>query len=237
RALMSRVFSQSHLDEGMQYTLSRLVSYTLIAIGLIIGLQMIGFDLSALAVFGGLFGIGLGFGLQNIFSNFVSGLILLIERPIKIGDKLSLGNISGTVMEIGLRVTIINTFDNESIIVPNSELVSKQVINWSYKDPKLRVRIPIGVSYGTDVEQVQEVLLDVVMQVPDILEEPGPQVFFSDFGDSSLDFELRVWVPSPQFRAEVANKLRFAIRRAFQQAGIEIPFPQRDVRLVSEIPM
>lgn len=149
RALMSRVFSQSHLDEGMQYTLSRLVSYTLIAIGLIIGLQMIGFDLSALAVFGGLFGIGLGFGLQNIFSNFVSGLILLIERPIKIGDKLSLGNISGTVMEIG----------------------------------------------------------------------------------------LRVWVPSPQFRAEVANKLRFAIRRAFQQAGIEIPFPQRDVRLVSEIPM
>ncbi|MFW6071779.1 MAG: mechanosensitive ion channel family protein [Candidatus Bipolaricaulota bacterium] len=228
--LKRNVYSQTEIERGAQYTLSRLVRYVTITIGFLIALQMIGFDLSVLAVFGGLFGVGIGFGLQNIFSNFASGIILMLERPIQVGDTVELDGILGKVEEIRFRVAVVNTFDNESIIVPNSHLVSEEVTNWSYGgDSRLRLRIPIGVDYGTDIQQVEDILLEIADEEEKVMPEPEPQVFFKEHADSSLNFELRVWIPSPQERIKVRDNIRREIDRRFNEAGIGIPFPQTDV--------
>lgn len=230
RFLKRNVYSQTEIERGAQYTLSRLVRYVTITIGFLIALQMIGFDLSVLAVFGGLFGVGIGFGLQNIFSNFASGIILMLERPIQVGDTVELDGILGKVEEIRFRVAVVNTFDNESIIVPNSHLVSEEVTNWSYGgDSRLRLRIPIGVDYGTDIQQVEDILLEIADEEEKVMPEPEPQVFFKEHADSSLNFELRVWIPSPQERIKVRDNIRREIDRRFNEAGIGIPFPQTDV--------
>ncbi len=231
--LKRKVFPRTQVDKGLQYALARLIRYVLITLGVIIGLQMVGFDLSALTVFAGLFGVGIGFGLQNIISNFASGLIVLLERPIKIGDVVKIGQTVGTVVDIKMRVTIVNTLDNETIIVPNSDLISKEVINWSYQDLTLRLRIPVGVAYGTDVDLVREKLLEVAEELPDVLKEPEPYVYFKEFGDSSLDFELRIWIPSSEYRINVASEARFKIKEKFKESGIQIPFPQHDVWIKS----
>ncbi len=230
RFLKRNVYSQSEIERGAQYTLSRLVRYIIVTVGFLIALQMIGFDLSVLAVFGGLFGVGIGFGLQNIFSNFASGIILMIERPIQVGDTVELDGILGKVEEIRFRVAVVNTFDNESIIVPNSHLVSEEVTNWSYGgDSSLRLRIPIGVDYGTDIQTVEEILLEIADEEEKVMQNPEPQVFFKEHADSSLNFELRVWIPSPQERIQVRDNIRREIDRRFNEAGIGIPFPQTDV--------
>ncbi|MBS3737202.1 MAG: mechanosensitive ion channel domain-containing protein [Candidatus Bipolaricaulota bacterium] len=230
RFLKRNVYSKTEIEKGAQYTLSRLVRYVTVTIGFLIGLQMIGFDLSILAVFGGLFGVGIGFGLQNIFSNFASGLILLLERPIQVGDIVEVEGITGRVEEIRFRVAVVNTFDNESIIVPNSDLVSKQVTNWSYAgDTTLRLRIPIGVDYGSDIEEVEEILLEIADEEEKILDTPEPQVFFKEHADSALNFELRVWISTPKNRITVRDNVRRKIDKKLNEAGIGIPFPQRDV--------
>lgn len=230
RFLKRNVYSQSEIERGAQYTLSRLVRYIIITVGFLIALQMIGFDLSILAVFGGLFGVGIGFGLQNIFSNFASGIILMIERPIQVGDTVELDGILGKVEEIRFRVAVVNTFDNESIIVPNSHLVSEEVTNWSYGgDSRLRLRIPIGVDYGTDIQTVEDILLEIADEEEKVLPEPKPEVFFKEHADSSLNFELRVWIPSPKERIQVRDNIRREIDRRLNEAGIGIPFPQTDV--------
>lgn len=230
RFLRRNIYSKTEIEKGAQYTLSRLVRYTVVTVGFLIGLQMIGFDLSILAVFGGLFGVGIGFGLQNIFSNFASGLILLLERPIQVGDIVEINGVLGKVKEIRFRVAIVNTYDNESIIVPNSNLVSQQVTNWSYGgDTSVRLRIPIGVAYGTDVEKVEKILLAIAEDEEKVLEDPEPQVFFKEHADSSLNFELRAWIGSPVDRIAVKNNVRREINRLFNEEGIEIPFPQTDV--------
>jgi len=230
RFLKRNVYSQSEIERGAQYTLSRLVRYIIVTVGFLIALQMIGFDLSILAVFGGLFGVGIGFGLQNIFSNFASGIILMIERPIQVGDTVELDGILGKVEEIRFRVAVVNTFDNESIIVPNSHLVSEEVTNWSYGgDSSLRLRIPIGVDYGTDIQTVEDILLEIADEEGKVMQKPEPQVFFKEHADSSLNFELRVWIPSPQERIQVRDNVRREIDRRFNEAGIGIPFPQTDV--------
>ena len=235
RFLKRNVYSKTEIEKGAQYTLSRLIRYVSVTIGFLIGLQMIGFDLSILAVFGGLFGVGIGFGLQNIFSNFASGLILLLERPIQVGDIVEVGDVTGRVEEIRFRVAVVNTFDNESIIVPNSDLVSEQVTNWSYGgDTTLRLRIPIGVDYGTDIEQVEDILLEISEEEDRILDEPEPQVFFKEHADSALNFELRVWIATPQDRIIVRNNVRRKIDKKLNEAGIGIPFPQRDVYVYSQ---
>lgn len=233
RVLKRKVFPKTKIEEGLQYALARLIRYTLITLGAIIGLQMVGFDLSALTVFAGLFGVGLGFGLQNIISNFASGLVVLFERPIKVGDVVKIGQTVGIVEDIKMRVTVINTYDNETIIVPNSNLIEKEVVNWSYKDLTLRLRIPVGVSYGCDVNLVREKLLEVADELPHVKEKPEPYVHFKGFGDSSLDFELRLWIPSPNYRMNVSSEARFKIKEKFGENDIEIPFPQRDVWLKS----
>jgi len=236
RFLQRNVYSKTEIEKGAQYTLSRLVRYVTVTIGFLIGLQMIGFDLSVLTVFGGLFGVGIGFGLQNIFSNFASGLILLLERPIQVGDIVELDGILGKVEEIRFRVAVVNTFDNESIIVPNSDLVSKKVTNWSYGgDTTLRLRIPIGVDYGTDIEKVENILLEIAGEEEKIMSEPQPpQVFFKEHADSSLNFELRVWISDPRDRITVRDNVRRKIDDRFNREGIGIPFPQRDVYLYSQ---
>ncbi|HZR45112.1 MAG TPA: mechanosensitive ion channel domain-containing protein [Candidatus Manganitrophaceae bacterium] len=233
RALRRRVFPRFKLEEGLQYTFLRLTHYFFIFIGLILGLQFIGLDLSSLAVIAGLLSVGIGFGLQNIASNFVAGIILLFERPIKVGDRISVGETTGDVHEIKIRSTTILTPDNIVIIVPNSDFISARVINWSYKDPRVRFHLPVGVAYRSDVNQVKQLLLQAARSHPQVLQNPEPDVALTAFGDSALQFDLFFWVGEPKGGPGVLSDLRFEILRLFNESGIEMPFPQREVHLKS----
>jgi len=234
RYLMRRVLQRTQFHPSMQYAIGKIVGYLFIATGFYVALKVVGIDLSSLAFIAGAVGVGLGFGLQNIISNFVSGLIILAERPISIGDRVQLGELTGAVSKINLRSTNIITNDNITIIVPNSEFITSKVTNWSYGDPKVRLRVPIGVAYGTDPEKVKRLLLEVASENSQVLKEPPPEVFFENFGDSSLNFELGVWtdVVASQPRRFRSN-LNFAIERKMRENQIEIPFPQRDLHLRS----
>ena len=185
----------------------------------------------------GLLSVGIGFGLQNVASNFVSGLIILFERPIKIGDRITIGDVLGDVENISLRATLIRTMDNISIIVPNSEFISSRVINWSHRDPKIRVHIPVGVAYGSDVPLVIKSLLEVAENHPEVLKEPPPKFWFNEFGNSSLNFELLVWVPDPKRRPDIISELNKGIDEIFRKNKIQIPFPQRDLHIRSSVPI
>jgi potassium efflux system protein len=188
-------------------------------------------SVSALAGLGAVLAVGIGFGLQNIAQNFVSGLILLLERPVKKGDFVEVGDVRGTVRDIRARATVVTTLDNVDIIVPNGRFITEPVTNETYDDRRVRVRIPVGVAYGTDPQRVRTTLLGVAAGNPAVLAAPEPQVQFTDFGESSLDFVLLVWIPDPRQEQQTASDLRFAIERALGEAGIEIPFPQRDLHL------
>src|SRR6266853_1436571 len=193
RLLRTRVLAHTKLDPGQQYAIARIVSYIVLVLGLLIGVETMGVNLSSLTVVAGALGVGIGFGLQNIVSNFVSGLIILAERPIQIGDRVDVGNNTvGKVERIGARATHVLTNDNILIIVPNSEFVSNRVTNWTHIDPRMRFRISIGVSSGSDPHKVEKLLLEVAAANPNVLKNPGPGVVFKEFGESSLNFELRV---------------------------------------------
>jgi potassium efflux system protein len=206
-------------------------------LGIIIAVQSIGLNLTSLAVVFGLLSVGIGFGLQNVAANFISGLIILFERPIKIGDRITIGDVWGDVMNINLRATLIRTIDNIAIIVPNSEFISSRVTNWSYRDPKVRVHIPVGVAYGSDVRLVTDSLLEVARRHPEVMPDPAPEVWFTEFGNSSLNFELLVWTLDPKRRPEVISDLNKAIDAIFRKNKIEIPFPQRDLHIRSSVPI
>jgi small-conductance mechanosensitive channel len=225
------------IDKGTQYTLSRISHYTIMVIGLIVAFQFIGIDLSGLAVIVGLLSVGIGFGLQNITSNFIAGLILLIERPIKIGDRVTIGNTEGDVIAINIRSTTIRSLNNISIIVPNSEFVSSQVVNWSHGDPKVRLVVQVGVSYNSDLDLVMRSLREVAGESPSVLENPKAEVFLSNFGDSSWNMELRVWLEDPNSYYQVRSEINCSIVRKFKQYGVEIPFPQRDIHVRSPLPV
>jgi small-conductance mechanosensitive channel len=234
RYLVRRFLQHTHFHPSMQYAVSKIGGYLFIAIGFYVALKLVGIDLSSLAVIAGAIGVGLGFGLQNVISNFVSGLIILAERPISIGDRVELGEVAGLVTRINLRSTNIVTNDNITIIVPNSDFITHKVTNWSYGDPKVRIRLPVGVAYGTDPERVKRLLVEVATEHPMVLREPAPELFFNGFGDSSLNFELGVWTAEMtskprRFRSE----LNYAIERKLRENQIEIPFPQRDLHLRS----
>lgn len=237
RVLRKRVFAHLPFDEGKKFALSRFASYLVFSIGLVVGLQGLGVNLNSLTVLGGAIGIGVGLGLQGIANNFVSGLILLMERPIKVGDRVQVDDLNGDVINIAGRSTWVRTNDNVVMIIPNSEFISQRVINWTANDRRIRFALPLGVSYGSDPEQVREVLLEVAASNSDVLATPKADVLFTGFGDSSLDFELRVWtetrVQTPHI---LKSDLYFEVFRKFAEHGIEIPFPQRDlhVRSVSE---
>ncbi len=228
------VLVRTSMDLGQQDATARLTGYLVFVVGLVIGLQSAGVNLSSLVVLGGAIGIGVGFGLQAIANNFISGLILLVERPIKLGDRVEVGGTNGDVVRIAARSTWVRTNDNVVIIIPNSEFISNRITNWTAIDRQVRFSVPIGVSYGSDPDQVRGVLRKVALEHPDVLHEPLPEVRFVGFGDSSLDFELRVWtIRQVQTPRTLLSDLYFAVFRAFSQHGIEIPFPQRDVHLKS----
>jgi small-conductance mechanosensitive channel len=205
--------------------------------GVIISFQFVGIDLSGLVVIFGLLSVGIGFGLQNITSNFVSGLVLLIERPIKVGDRVTVGDTLGDVIEINIRSTKIRTLTNIAIIVPNSEFTSNRVINWSHGDPKVRLDLPIGVSYSSDLDVVLRSLREVADENKDVLKNPETEINFVGFGSSSWDLELRAWLESPKRYQIVRSDLNCAIVKKFRENGVEIPFPQRDLHLRTTIPI
>lgn len=209
--------------------------YLALALGTLVIVQSSGIDLSALTVLLGALGVGLGFGLQAITSNFLSGIIILLERPIKVNDRVDVGGLTGTVRHIGVRATTIVTNDEIAIIVPNSEFISERVTNWSYTGSRIRCRIPVGVAYGSDVEQVREVLLAVARAHPGVEQESKADVILIGFGESSVDFELWVWTRSYiQLPTIFRSELNFAIWHALKANGIQIPFPQRDLHIRSD---
>ncbi|MDY6824510.1 MAG: mechanosensitive ion channel [Thermodesulfobacteriota bacterium] len=225
-----KILARSGMEMGLQESLVTISGYLIWALGVLVALHVIGFNTTSLAVAFGALGIGLGFGLQNIFNNFVSGIILLFERPIQVGDDIEVTGTWATVKKINVRSTVVQTYDNASLIIPNSELISKQVTNWSFKDKRLRRSIEVGVAYGSDIERVRETLMEVAANTPRVLKYPKPDVVFRDFGDSALIFRLRVWTNIAYFYM-VETAIRFEIDRLFRERNIVIAFPQRDVHV------
>lgn len=227
--VLRRFFEYFRTDTGVQYTFSRVVHYLFMVVGVIIAFQTIGFNLSGLAVIFGFLSVGIGFGLQNITSNFVAGLILLFERPILVGDRVLVSDIEGDIEEIKIRATRIQTTDNISIIVPNSEFVSRNVINYSHGDARIRLNINVGVSYNSDLDKVLRSLKEVAQENQEVLKTPEPDVLLTNFGDSSWDMRLRVWIKDPKRHPMVRSNLNCAIVTKFRANNIEIPYPQRDL--------
>jgi small-conductance mechanosensitive channel len=234
--LFDRFLVHSGLDRSLQYAISQIASNVVLVVGILIVLQNTGIRLEALTVFAGAVGVGIGFGLQNITSNFISGLVILAERPIAIGDRVEVAGVTGQVKQIRARSTVVVTNDNITTIVPNQRFIDSSVINWTYGDPRVRFRIPVGVAYGSDVEKVRRTLIEVAEENRHVLDEPPPDVFFAAFGDSSLNFDLVVWSDEMSYRPErFRSDLNFAIERKLREAGIQIPFPQRDLHIRSSV--
>ncbi|HTX37446.1 MAG TPA: mechanosensitive ion channel domain-containing protein [Bryobacteraceae bacterium] len=232
--LQSRVLSRTSIDPGLQYAIEVGTGYLVFVLGLIIGLQSVGLNLSSLAFLTGIIGVGVGFGLQNIVNNFVSGLILLVERPIKVGDRVEIGDLTGDIVRIAARSTWVRTNDNAVIIVPNSDFISNRVTNWTANDRRVRINLRLGVGYSSNPAAVREILLQIAAAQGDILRDPEPDVIFHGFGDSSLDFELRVWTENSLRTPQILkSNLYYEIFSAFSQNQIEIPFPQRDIHVRS----
>ncbi len=230
--IADRLLARTHVELGVRQAVSSIVRYLLIAIGFAIILQTAGVDLSALTVLAGALGIGVGFGLQNIANNFISGLIILFERPIKVGDRIDVGGVAGNVIDISPRATTVVTNDNIAVIVPNSEFISSKVTNWSYTNRDVRLNFPVGVSYKSEPEQVRQLLLEVAAAHPGILQERRSDVLLQEFGDSSLNFVLRVWTREFATTPGVLRSdLNYAIWKKFKEHEIEIPFPQRDLHI------
>jgi small-conductance mechanosensitive channel len=237
RVLKTQVFSRMSIDMGMQYTLTRITHYLIMIIGAVVAFQFIGIDLTGLAIILGFLSVGIGFGLQNITSNFVAGLILLLERPIKVGDRIMVGNQEGDVVEINMRSTTIRTVNNVAVIVLNSEFVSAKLENWSYGDETVRMDVNVGVSYESDLETVVRSLREVAAEHPEVLKNPAPDVLHIGFGDSAWNMRLRVWLGDSQRHLEVQSEINCAIVRKFQQNRVGIPFPQRDLHIRSPLPL
>ena len=220
-------------DIGVSQSIGTIMQYLFVLIGGFIIIQST-VNLGSITVLAGALGVGIGFGLQNIANNFISGLIILFERPVKVGDRIEVGGVNGDVIKISSRATTVNTNDNISIIVPNSEFISAQVINWSHNDRNIRYHVPVGVSYNEDPAQIKEILLDIANKHPGVLKRPAPEVLFVEYGDSSLNFELMVWTNKFIDRPIVLKSdLNYKIFEKFKEHNIEIPFPQRDLHIRS----
>jgi small-conductance mechanosensitive channel len=222
------------LPRGVPAAVSHLTYYAILFLGFLIALTAAGFDLGSLTILASAFGVGIGFGLQNIVNNFVSGLILLFERPVRVGDKIQLAqDLTGEVLRIGIRASVVRTLEGAEVLVPNGHLISNELTNWTLSDRKRRMTILIGVAYGTDPQKVLNVLRELAAAHPEVLSDPEPSAFFLGFGESSLDFSLLVWVDQFEKGFQVRSDLGVAINAALKEAGIEIPFPQRDLHLRS----
>jgi len=222
-------FLKLKIEEGTSYNLTRIAYYFLLFIGVLVAFQFVGINLSSLVVVFGFLSVGIGFGLQNLTSNFISGLIILFERPIRVGDRITIGDQEGDVIEINIRSTTIRSRSNISIIVPNSEFISSRVINWSHIDKKVRINIDVGVSYSSDLDKVLEALYLIAKSSNEVMTTPEPDVLFLGFGDSSWNLCLQVWISDPKRHPNVRSDINCDIVRMFKEKNIEIPFPQRDV--------
>lgn len=230
--IIYKLLAKSSIDIGIRIAVASIVRYLILTIGFVIILQTAGINLSSITVLLGALGVGIGFGLQNITNNFVSGLIILIERPIKVGDRIEVAGVTGDVMNISMRATTIRTNDNISIIVPNSEFVSSTVINWSHTDRNVRFNFPVGVSYKEDPQNIKKLLLEVAGENSNVLEHPEPDVLFSDYADSAMVFNLRVWTRTYIDRpGMLKSQLYYEVHKKFKEHGVEIPFPQRDIHI------
>jgi small-conductance mechanosensitive channel len=233
KLLRSRVLGLTGLSRGSQETVAQIATYGIIFFGTIVVLQLWGLDLSSLTIVASVVGVGIGLGLQGIAKEFISGLVLIFERPIKVGDFVNVGELMGTVERISVRSTEIRTLDEVSIIIPNSRFLEAEVVNWTHHSPVSRLKVPVSVAYGTNLTAVRGALIDAAKEHPDVLAEPMPKVFFKGFGDSSLDFDLLVWIAEPPKQFRIKSDLYFRIEAILRHRHIEIPFPQRDLHVRS----
>ncbi len=231
---VERILGKTQLDLGARVAIGTIMRYITLLLGFLIIIQSVGIDLTTLNVLAGAIGIGVGFGLQNVASNFISGLIILFERPVKAGDRIEVDGVDGKVIGIGARSTTVRTNDNITIIVPNSKFIEENVINWSFRNESVRFRIPVGVSYNSDLHLVRKILLAIADSNPYVLDEPKPAVRLIEFGDSSINLQLWVWTTEQlQRKTAFVSALNFAIWEKFRDNDIEIPFPQRDLHVRS----
>lgn len=232
--LRTKILQVTRITRGSQEIISIITKYGLISLATVILLQAYGLNLSSLALIGSALGVGIGFGFQDIARNFASGIVLMFERSIQVGDFIQVGTHLGIVEEVRTRSIVLKTLDRISIIVPNSRLLSEEVINWNHRKSVSRLHLPIGVAYGSNVARVKSALLQAAEEHLEVLRNPQPQVFFTDFGDSALDFELLVWTSNPSRQAPLKSDLYFRIEEIFREQQIDIPFPQRDINLKAE---
>jgi small-conductance mechanosensitive channel len=229
--LRRRIEKRTYLDPGLSYTLARLIQYLIVTLGVLLALwSAFNLNLTSIAVVFTALSVGIGFGLQYIAADIASGFILLFERPIRVGDRISIGKEEGDVQSINLRTTVLMTNDRVSVIVPNSKLVRDQLINWSYGDPRARIAIPIGVSYEADVDLVTKTLQSAARDIDNVLNDPPPKVQFLEFADWSKNFRLLVWTNRPRLHRQIRSDINYRIEKLFADAGIEIPYPQTELR-------
>ncbi len=234
KLLVEKILTRYALDVGVRQSIGTIIRYTIVIIGMMVIIQTAGVDLSTLGILAGALGVGIGFGLQNITSNFISGIIILFERPIKIGDRIEVGDVTGDVVNISARATTVITNDNIAIIVPNSDFISETVINWSHNGRSVRFNFQVPVSYKENPTTVKQLLIEVAKANTGVLKVPAPDVLFEGFGDSSLDFNLRVWTSEYIDRPGVLkSQLYYEIFKKFSEHNIEIPYPQHDLHLKS----
>lgn len=233
RLIERRIAKRQYIDAGIRYTVARLIHYFILSAGVLMALKTgFGLDLTSIAVLFTALSVGIGFGLQYIASDIASGFILLFERPIRVGDRVTIGDDEGDVHSINLRTTIVMTNDRIAVIVPNSSLVRDRVVNWSYGDPRARLAIPISVATDSDVELVTKTLEKAAEEVSDIIAQPAPKVQFLKFGDSSLDFRLLVWTNKPRSHVQIKSDVNYRIEKLFRETGIQIASPQVDIRVL-----
>ena len=210
-----------------------MIKYAIVTAGVFLAADAAGIPFSQLTIIFGAFSVGIGFGLQNIFNNLVSGLILLFERPLKVEDVVEVGTLLGRVKSIGIRASRVRTFDGAEIIVPNGNFISNEVVNWTLSDQKRRIEVIVGVAYDSDPHKVHDILLEVLKQHEDIADDPVPEVFIRDFGESSIDFRMLAWTPNFNNWIRIRSDIHFGVFDELKKAGIVIPFPQRDIHVRS----
>ena len=227
-----RMAARRHIDPGLRYTIARLVKYVLMAVGVLLALkQAFAIDLTSIAVLFTALSVGIGFGLQYLAADIASGFILLFERPIRVGDRITIGEDEGDVQSINLRTTIVSTNDRIAIIVPNSKLVTQRVVNWSYGDPRARIAISVGVADDSDIDLVTDTLLEAAKDVSNVLSDPPPRVQFMKFGEYSLDFRLLVWTNQPRRHAQIRSDINYRLARLFRERRIKSPYPTQEFLL------
>ncbi len=232
RLIESRIGQAAYVNASMKVALIKLSRFVLLVVAFLVALNMVGIDLTALAVFGGAVGVGLGFGLQRIASNFISGFIVLFDRSIRPGDVITIGEKFGWVQELHARYVVVKDRDGVERLIPNETLITNEVINWSYSDRNVRLKIPVSISYDNDPEQALALLMEAATANPRVLADPAPATRLLAFGDNGIELELRVWIQDPEAGlANVRSDINLAIWRAFKAAGIVIPYPQRDLHI------